>query len=101
LGQNGGATINLIASAIQNPQAALATVTNMAATYAMQQVGAYVTELTQPAIDFASGFIKDQVGSLVGDISSAFGDIARDIGNEFSASFSTAALSEASFGGLF
>ena len=68
LGQNGGATINLIASVIQNPQAALATVTNMAATYAMQQVGAYVTELTQPAIDFASGWIKDQVSDLVGDI---------------------------------
>jgi hypothetical protein len=68
LGQNGGAAINLIASAIQNPQAALATVTNMAATYAMQQVGSYVTELTQPAIDFASGWIKDQVGELVGDI---------------------------------
>ena len=68
LGQNGGATINLIASVIQNPSAALATVTNMAATYAMQQVGAYVTELTQPAIDFASGWIKDQVSDLVGDI---------------------------------
>jgi hypothetical protein len=94
LGPNGGATINLIASAIQNPQAALATVTNMAATYAMQQVGSYVTELTQPLIDQASGFIKDQVGSVVGDISIAFGDFARDIANEFSASFSTDALAE-------
>ena len=101
LGQNGGATINLIAAAIQNPQAALATVTNMAATYAMQQVGSYVTELTQPLINTASGWIKDEVGSLVGDISTAFGDLTRDIANEFSASYSTAALSEASFGGLF
>lgn len=79
LGPNGGATVNLIAAAIQNPQAALATVTNMAATYAMQQVGSYVTELTQPLINTASGWIKDQVGDLVGDISSAFGDIGRDL----------------------
>jgi hypothetical protein len=39
--------------------------------------------------------------SLVGDISTAFGDLTSDIANEFSASYSTAALSEASFGGLF
>jgi hypothetical protein len=68
LGQNGGAAINLLASVIQNPQAALATVTNMAATYAMQQVGSYVTELTQPLINEASGWIKDQVSGLVGDV---------------------------------
>jgi hypothetical protein len=78
LGQNGGATINLIASAIQNPQAVLATVTNMAATYAMQQVGSYVTELTQPLIDTASGWIKDQVGDgvqyLTNQFYDAFGD---------------------------
>jgi hypothetical protein len=79
LGQNGGATINLIAAAIQNPQAALATVTNMAATYAMQQVGSYVTELTQPLINTASGWIKDQVGDLVGDISKVFGDIGGEV----------------------
>jgi hypothetical protein len=78
LGQNGGATINLIASVIQNPQAALATVTNMAATYAMQQVGSYVTELTQPLIDTASGWLKDQVGDgvqyLTNQFYDAFGD---------------------------
>ena len=78
LGQNGGATINLIASAIQNPQAVLATVTNMAATYAMQQVGSYVTELTQPLINTASGWIKDQVGDgvqyLTNQFYDAFGD---------------------------
>jgi hypothetical protein len=72
LGQNGGATINLIASAIQNPQAVLATVTNMAATYAMQQVGSYVTELTQPLIDTASGWIKDQVGDGVQYLTNQF-----------------------------
>lgn len=75
LGPNGGATINLIASAIQNPQAALATVTNMAATYAMQQVGSYVTSVTQPLIDQASGFIKDQVGQLSSTVSTAFSDL--------------------------
>jgi hypothetical protein len=93
LGQNGGATINLIAAAIQNPQAALATVTNMAATYAMQQVGSYVTELTQPLINEASGWIKDQVGSIVGDISSAFSDL----GGELRASIYEA-VSPADFG---
>jgi hypothetical protein len=101
LGPNGGATINLIASAIQNPQAALATVTNMAATYAMQQVGTYVTNITQPLIDQASGFIKDQVSQLAAPITEAFGDLSRSVVNEFSASYSTAALQEASFGGLF
>jgi hypothetical protein len=93
LGQNGGATINLIAAAIQNPQAALATVTNMAATYAMQQVGSYVTELTQPLINEASGWIKDQVGELVSDFSTALGDI----GGEISASIYEA-VSPADFG---
>jgi hypothetical protein len=74
LGPNGGATVNLITAAIQNPQAALATVTNMAATYAMQQVGSYVTNLTQPLIDQASGFIKDQVGELTSTVSTAFSE---------------------------
>ena len=91
----------MIASAIQNPQAALATVTNMAATYAMQQVGTYVTNITQPLIDQASGFIKDQVSQLAAPITEAFGDLSRNVINEFSASYSTAALQEASFGGLF
>ena len=91
LGPNGGATINLITAAIQNPQAALATVTNMAATYAMQQVGSYVTNLTQPLIDQASGFIKDQVGELTSTISGAFSDIGREISASFyEATFDTA-----------
>ena len=97
LGPNGGAAVNLIASAIQNPQAALATVTNMAATYAMQQVGSYVTELTQPLINEASGFIKDAVGDLVGDISSAFSDI----GSEISASFYEATFDTVGYSDLF
>jgi hypothetical protein len=75
LGPNGGAVVNLVTSAIQNPQAALATVTNMAATYAMQQVGSYVSELTQPLINVASGWIKDQVGELTGFVTDAFGDL--------------------------
>lgn len=74
LGPNGGATVNLIASAIQNPQAALATVTNMAATYAMQQVGTYVTNLTQPLINQASGFLADQAGQLASTVSTAFSE---------------------------
>jgi hypothetical protein len=97
LGPNGGAAVSLIAAAIQNPQAALATVTNMAATYAMQQVGSYVTELTQPLINEASGWIKDQVGELVGDISSAFSDI----GSEISASFYEATFDSVGYSDLF
>ena len=67
LGQNGGASINLIAAAIQNPRTAQAAVTNMAATYAMQQVGSFVTELTQPLTNnrfTADRFFRDQVGDL-------------------------------------
>jgi hypothetical protein len=95
LGPNGGATINLITAAIQNPQAALATVTNMAATYAMQQVGSYVTNLTEPLINQASGFIKDQVGELTSTISGAFGDIGREISASFyEATFDTVGYSD-------
>lgn len=88
LGPNGGAAINLLAQAIQNPQAVLSTATNMAATYAMQQVGAYVTEVTQPLINTASGWIADQTGQLFTSASSAFGDIGREltIGADFLAS---------------
>ena len=95
LGPNGGATINLITAAIQNPQAALATVTNMAATYAMQQVGSYVTNLTQPLIDQASGFIKDQVGELTSTITGAFSDIGGEIrASLYEATFDTAGYSD-------
>jgi hypothetical protein len=97
LGPNGGATINLITAAIQNPQAALATVTNMAATYAMQQVGSYVTNLTEPLINQASGFIKDQVGELTSTISGAFSDIGREI----SASFYEATFDSVGYSDLF
>jgi hypothetical protein len=76
LGPNGGATINLLASAIQNPQALVATATNMAATYAMQEVGTYVTNLTQPLINTASGWIKDQASDLLRETATSFGDIS-------------------------
>jgi hypothetical protein len=79
LGQNGGAAVNLIAAAIQNPQAVLATATNMAATYAMQAVGSYVTEVTQPLINQASGWIATNVGELTSGAAKAFGDIGREL----------------------
>jgi hypothetical protein len=95
LGPNGGAVVNLVASAIQNPQAALATVTNMAATYAMQQVGTYVTNLTQPLIDQASGWVKDQVGELSSSITGAFSDLAAEArASLYEATFDTAGYSD-------
>jgi hypothetical protein len=56
-----------------------------------------VTELTQPLINEASGFIKDAVGDLVGDISSAFSDI----GSEISASFYEATFDTVGYSDLF
>jgi hypothetical protein len=79
LGENGGAIVNLAAQAIANPKALVATATNMAATYAMQQVGSYVSDFTQQGINYLSKEIATGVGSLVTDISSTFGDIGRDI----------------------
>lgn len=76
LGQNGGAIVNLAAAAIQNPQALLATATNMAATYAMQQVGSFASDLAQKGIDEASGWIKNQTSELFAPVSKAFGDAA-------------------------
>ena len=74
LGENGGAIVNLVAAAIQNPQALFATATNMAAAYAMQEVGAKISSLAQGGIDTASGWIKDQVGGLTTDVTKAFSD---------------------------
>ena len=99
LGQNGGAIVNLAAAAIANPQALVATATNMAATYAMQQVGSFASDLAQKGINEASGWIKDQVGSLVTDVSKSFGDIS--FGSLFSSAgpdFDTLGIS--SFGEL-
>ena len=75
LGENGGAIVNLAALAIANPQALVATATNMAAQYAMQQVGSYVTEFTQPLINTASGWIKDQVGEGVNYLQNQYADV--------------------------
>lgn len=74
LGQNGGAIVNLVAAAIQNPQALMATATNMAAAYAMQEVGAKISSLAQGGIDQVSGWIKDNVGELKTTVTGAFGD---------------------------
>lgn len=79
IGPNGGAVVSLAALAVQNPQALLNTATNMAAAYAMQQVNTAVTNFTQPLIDEASGWIKDQVGDLVAEATTAFGDFASDL----------------------
>lgn len=76
LGPNGGAIVNLAAQAIANPKAALATVTNMAAMYAMQQVSTSITNFTQPLIDQASGSITKFVGeNITQPISQAWSDL--------------------------
>jgi hypothetical protein len=74
LGENGGAIVNIVAAAIQNPKALVATATNMAAAYAMQEVSGKVTSLVQGGIDEASGWIKDQVGELRTTLATSFGD---------------------------
>lgn len=74
LGENGGAIVNIVAAAIQNPQALLATATNMAAAYAMQEVGNRLGSLAQGGIDKLSGLIKDEVGELRTTVTGAFGD---------------------------
>jgi hypothetical protein len=97
LGPNGGAIVNLAAAAIANPQALVATATNMAASYAMQQVGSYVSNLTNPLIDQASGWIKDQVSDLSGYVTDAFSDLT----SEISASFYEATFDSAGYSDLF
>lgn len=74
LGENGGAIVNLAAIAIANPQALVATATNMAAQYAMQQVGTYAQNIAQSGIDTASGWIKDKTAELISPVTTAFGD---------------------------
>lgn len=79
LGQNGGAIVNLVAAAIQNPQALVATATNMAAAYAMQEVGSKVSSLAQGGIDELSGWIKTGVGELTTDIANAWSDLINPV----------------------
>ena len=82
LGPNGGAIVGLISQAIANPKAALATVENMAVTYAMQQVSGAITSFTQPLIDQASGSITRFVGeNITTPISGAFGDLSQSFAN--------------------
>lgn len=84
LGTNGGAIVNLAAMAIQNPQGLWNTATNMAATYAMQQVSATANEYLQEGIDEVSGWIKDEVAELKNDVVEAFGDAVADLKESFS-----------------
>lgn len=88
LGQNGGAIVNLVAAAIQNPQALVATATNMAAAYAMQEVGSKITSLAQGGIDEVSGWIKTEVGELSTSFADAFGDLQNSLQNQAADIFS-------------
>jgi hypothetical protein len=75
LGENGGAIVNIVAAAIQNPQALLATTTNMAAAWAMQEVGTRVTALAQGGIDELSGWIKDGANTLSTSVAESWADL--------------------------
>lgn len=85
LGPNGGAIVNLATMAFTNPKALAATATNMAAAYAMNAVGTWVSNATTPLINQGSQWIANQVGSLATSASNAFSDIGRDL--QISASF--------------
>ena len=75
LGQNGGAIVNLVAAAIQNPQALVATATNMAAAYAMQEVGSRVTAFAQGGIDELSGWVKKGAETFSTSIAESWADL--------------------------
>jgi hypothetical protein len=86
LGPNGGAVIGLAAAAIQNPSATLKTIENMATSYAM---GFAVNLLNEKLLNPALGSILGENGlggglrTLGEGISTAIGDVTRDLSNTF------------------
>lgn len=84
LGPSGGAIVGLAAQAIANPKAVLATATNMAASYAMQQVGTAISDFTKPYIDQASGAITKAVSeNITQPIAGAWGDLSTSVSQYF------------------
>ena len=94
LGPNGRSIIGLAAAAIQNPQAALKTVENMAISYGTGLITNYVSGKVNELAGYASGQISSFVSDNIKDpLVSAFGDVQNSFA-DISSQFNVAELSD-------